>query len=290
MNQEHSDNEEIRRFEEQFRLNPDGLVFARLADAYRRAGDPLRALEVLETGIGRHRDYATAHIVRARAYMDLERSGDAEQALLRVLELDGNNLVAMRGLAGLARERGDVADARKWLERISGLDGGMADAGVEPRARASDSVSEPAEPRPGLEPLPPTEEDWWTPDSDTVDGGSEGPAGAWWFEDPADDVSSEDGDLLTRTMAELYEKQGLIEEAAAIYRELLSDHPDDEELRASLDGLETRLEPVSPPRDVDPPTEAAVPDGTAPKSGAPITGGPSGQGEVFLEWLRGLRQ
>jgi tetratricopeptide (TPR) repeat protein len=300
MNREHSDNADIRRFEEQFRLNPDGLVFARLADAYRRAGDPGRALEVLEEGISRHRDYATAHIVRARAYIDLDKSGDAEQAFLRVLELDGSNLVAMRGLAALARHRGDLAGARIWLERISGLDVGTAVERVTPEAGATETVGEQAgSSRSGMDPLPPTEEEWWTPDAEAVAGpeeaqaGPEGPAGAWWFEDPADDAASEDGDLLTRTMAELYEKQGLIEEAAAIYRELLDDHPDDEELRACLARLETRLETASPPpKDIGPPAERRAVEPREPPAGAPVTsvppGGPSGSSEVFLEWLRGL--
>lgn len=296
MNRQYSDSDEIRRFEEQFRLNPDGLVFARLADAYRRAGDPGRALEVLEEGISRHRDYATAHIVRARAYIDLDKSGDAEQAFLRVLELDGSNLVAMRGLAALARNRGDLAGARIWHERISGLDvGTAADVGT-----TAEPVIEQAGPsRSGLDPLPPTEEEWWTPDADTeaepeaAQAGPEGPAGAWWFEDPADDAASEDGDLLTRTMAELYEKQGLIEEAAAIYRELLSDHPDDEELRACLDRLETRLETTSlPPKDIGSPAERRRVEPREPTAGAPVTAAPpgtlSGRSEVFLEWLRGL--
>ncbi|MFQ5529096.1 MAG: hypothetical protein ACE5FP_01980, partial [Gemmatimonadota bacterium] len=63
MNPDPLDNEEIRRFEEQYRRMPDSLVFARLADAYRKAGDPNRALEILEAGISRHREYASAHIV-----------------------------------------------------------------------------------------------------------------------------------------------------------------------------------------------------------------------------------
>ncbi|MFW6085493.1 MAG: tetratricopeptide repeat protein, partial [Gemmatimonadota bacterium] len=95
-------NEDIQRFAEHFRRNPDSLVFARLADAFRKAGDPERALEILRDGIRRHPDYASAHIVRARALEDLERPSEAEASLRRVLELDAQNLVAMRGLAELA--------------------------------------------------------------------------------------------------------------------------------------------------------------------------------------------
>ena len=161
MSREPMDNEEIRRFEDQFRRNPDGLVFARLADAHRKAGEPNRALEILEAGISRHGGYPSAHIVRARTYMDIGRPASAEQSFQKAIDLDASNLVAMRGLASLARERGDEAAARLWFQRISGL---------EPDTPAAAG------------PLPPTEEVWWTPDESTDSGeDNEDAAEAWWF-------------------------------------------------------------------------------------------------------------
>lgn len=297
MNPDPLDNEEIRRFEEQYRRMPDSLVFARLADAYRKAGDPNRALEILEAGISRHREYASAHIVRARACLDLERTGAAEESFLRVLELDNANLVAMRGLAALARERGDLASARLWFQRISGLD---PEKSAEPDVAEPDDVPAASLP-PEPEPLPRTEEEWWTPDAEPAVEKAEptpgGPAGAWWFEDPAEGGSAEDGDLLTRTMAELYEKQGLFEEAAAIYAELLSDRPDDDELRAALAQLETRLETVpeaaihAEPTAAEPPFEAKPL--AEPAAGSHVVAqreATSGRSEVFLAWLRKLAE
>lgn len=114
--------EEIRRFEEQYRRQPESLVFARLADAYRKAGDPGKALEVLEDGLVRHPDYPSGHIVRARALRDLGRIEETLQSFRRVLELDAANLVAIRELAGLADERGDSDEARHWYERLSQMD------------------------------------------------------------------------------------------------------------------------------------------------------------------------
>jgi Tfp pilus assembly protein PilF len=96
---EESVEDEIRRFEEQFRHQPESLVFARLADAYRKSGDLVRALEVLEEGIGRHPDYLSAHIVRARTFRDLGRAEEARSTFERVIEIDPQNLVAIRGLA-----------------------------------------------------------------------------------------------------------------------------------------------------------------------------------------------
>ena len=146
----------------------------------------------------------------------------------------------------------------------------------------------------GVEPLPPTEEIWWTPDENLVETGSdtEDSAEAWWFEDPDEARSSDDGDLLTRTMAELYEKQGLVGEAVAIYKELLEDHPDDSELKAALARAESSIASapavaVQAEPEADPLDEASTstdPEPT-PTVSSPVT---SGRSEVFLEWLRSL--
>lgn len=118
MTPDSSSNEEIRRFEEQYERQPDSLVFARLADAYRKAGEPKRALSVLEDGLLRHPDYPSGHIVHARTLRDLGRLDETLESFRRVLELDASNLVAIRELASLAEERGDVDEARHWYERL----------------------------------------------------------------------------------------------------------------------------------------------------------------------------
>jgi tetratricopeptide (TPR) repeat protein len=329
--------DEIRRFEEQFRRQPESLVFARLADAYRKSGDSMRALEVLEEGIQRHPDYLSAHIVRARTLRDLSRTDEARSAFEKVIEIDAENLVAIRGLAAVARDSGDQESEVFWLERLeaadpqseessarldqlrslrpaSSADPAAAPAGGEwwndpptealpspsPATGATDST--PLDPElhvppgqsdsaeravDGVEPdtaTPEITEDredlvsetWSGPavssdpgvaeplaeelhaaildDELTADVGTESesptPADAWWYEPRestdeeggAETVEPEDGeaadaDLLTRTMADLYARQGLIDEAEAIYRELLVDRPDDEALRDGLDAV-----------------------------------------------------
>ena len=338
--------EEIHRFEEQFKRQPESLVFARLADAYRKAGDPHRALEVLEEGIRRHADYLSAHIVRARTYLDLGRVEDAQSAFERVLEIDAQNLVAIQGLAEIARAADDGVAEMAWLERLVLADPhdpipavrleelrqlvvheDKAEAGpdsekggdlvaeeetwwseksaAEAEASATGNLSgdsglaselwsgpviipedefaagmesarelevESVEP---LKPVAESPVEEWddnpaaltdpteTPELDAFEddvlevdtpGGSAtvDPAvqDAWWFEPPTkQDVSQPDGesiddaesdddaDLLTRTMADLYARQGLIDEAEAIYRELMRDRPDDETLRDGLDAV-----------------------------------------------------
>ena len=131
--------EEIRRFEEQYRRQPDSLVFARLADAYRKAGQPEKALAILEEGLLRHPDYPSGHIVRARALRDMGKMEETLESFRRVLELDGANLVAIRELAGLADERGDTGEARHWYERLGQID--PADLDVRQRLRDLDAAA-----------------------------------------------------------------------------------------------------------------------------------------------------
>lgn len=153
--------DEIRRFEEQVRDQPDSLVFARLADAYRKAGQPKRALAVLEDGLIRHPDYPSGHIVRARALRDMGKVDESLEAFRRVLELDAANLVAIRELAGLADERGDADEARHWYERLSHVD--PTNLEVRQRLRELEATAaEPEEAAPiqsGVEAEGP--EAWW---------------------------------------------------------------------------------------------------------------------------------
>jgi tetratricopeptide (TPR) repeat protein len=326
---EESAEDEIHRFEEQFRRQPESLVFARLADAYRKAGDPHRALEVLEDGIRRHADYLSAHIVRARTYLDLGRVEDARSAFERVIEIDAQNLVAIQGLAEIARNADDGLAEIAWLERLVLADPHDPVPGIRlEELRQLAGQESDAEPGPALEhnlDSAATDDAWWSEksaieaesktagdlpadsglaselwsgpvliptddlaegtasagemadESEQPDAGSpieaqgadpfeDGGLGidasvgdstvepavqdAWWFEPPADQdgsrpdgesiddaESDDDADLLTRTMAELYARQGLIDEAEAIYRELLRDRPDDETLRDGLDAV-----------------------------------------------------
>lgn len=218
--------EEIRRYRSQHARNPEGLVFARLADAYRRAGDPERALELLEDGLERHPRYLSALVVRARTLADLDRRDAALDAFEHVLELDPRNLVALRAVARLAleAERPDRAaaacrrlceldpqdeEARERLEEVERLQAGAAarredsaDAGAsevaaEPTGREAEPTDVEAEPADVT--------------AEPTDRGK-----------PAAD---DEGVVVTVTMAELLLRQGLYEQAERMFERLLDRHP-----------------------------------------------------------------
>ena len=261
--------DEIRRFEEQYRRRPDSLVFARLADAYRKVGQPERALAVLEDGLARHPDYPSGHIVRARALRDLGRVEETLESFRRVLELDVQNLVAVRELAGLTDERGDTAEARHWYERLVQVDPTNDDA-QRRLAELETATDSGVESWADALPDPPDDsDDERRPEDEVVEAILNGEMpetvrveDTWWYEEqPDQEISdpSRDADLLTRTMADLYAEQGLNREAAQIYEELLRNAPEDQELLARLESVRDREKAPSPPEPGDAGTAAREP-------------------------------
>ena len=247
MSPDSSASDQIRHFEEQYRRRPDSLVFARLADAYRKAGKPERALDVLEAGLVRHPDYPSGHIVRARALRDLGRVEETLESFRRVLELDPGNLVAVGELAGLADERGDTAEARHWYERLVQVDPTNQDA-QRRLAELESATDSSADAWADALPDPSGDHDGERrPEDEVVEAILNGEVpqtvraqDTWWYEEQPDQKVSElsrDADLLTRTMADLYAEQGLSREAAQMYEELLRDAPDDPELLARLESV-----------------------------------------------------
>ena len=126
---------EIDKLEARFRDNPKGRNFAPLADAYRKAGLIDNAVDLCQNGLKLHPDYVSAHIVYARCLVDKKDDPAASAVFRKVLELDGENIIALRGLAELAERNGKYADEVEWLSRLLNADPMNGDA-AEALARA----------------------------------------------------------------------------------------------------------------------------------------------------------
>lgn len=113
---------EIEQLEQRFAENSKGLVFAHLADAYRKAGEYGKAEGLILHGLKNHPNYISAYNVLGRVYLDSERLAEANQQFSRVLELDPHNLIALRALGDLAARDGEMAAARSWYERMLQVD------------------------------------------------------------------------------------------------------------------------------------------------------------------------
>ncbi len=119
---------EIDKLERRYAENPKGRNFAPLADAYRKAGQLDQAIELCKSGLERHPDYVSAHIVYGRCLIDQKDDGGAQRVFTKVLELDPENVIAFRVLAEIA-ERGSRFDvAVGWLTKLLAADPMNGDA------------------------------------------------------------------------------------------------------------------------------------------------------------------
>jgi tetratricopeptide (TPR) repeat protein len=126
---------EIDKLEARWRENPKGRNFAPLADAYRKAGLIDNAVDLLQNGLKLHPDYVSAHIVYARCLIDKKDDAGAQEVFRKVLTLDGENIIALRGLAEIAERNGRAEEAVEWLTRLLNADPMNGDA-AEALARA----------------------------------------------------------------------------------------------------------------------------------------------------------
>ncbi len=231
---------EIQRLEELRASNPRGHTFARLADLYRKSGHPERGLQVVEEGLAHHPHYLNAHLIHGRILRDLGRGQEATAAFQRVLDIDDENLVALQALEALGL---DVDSASVPADASGDL---PAPPQAVPLSAGERGVTDsPAEPTSWLAQL---EAEWQKNRDPALNGEPREPAASG----PAAPASRPEGaeadevvrerekldtpqEVATATLAELYLRQSLYEEAIGVYEKLLARDPYNARLAASLD-------------------------------------------------------
>ena len=131
---------ELDKLEARFQQNPKGRNFAPLADAYRKAGLLDNAISLCQEGLKLHPDYVSAYIVYARCLVDKKDDTAAHDVFKQVLDLDRENIIALRGLAELAERTGKYDEAVEWLSRLLNADPMNGDA-AEALARAKGKLA-----------------------------------------------------------------------------------------------------------------------------------------------------
>jgi len=137
---------EIEKLEKRWAENPKGRNFAPLADAYRKAGELDRAIELCTAGLERHPDYVSAHIVFGRCLIDQKNDPGASAVFRKVLALDPENVLALKILAEIAERGGRYDEAADWLSRLLSADpmnGDAAEGLARAKGRAAQSASKP---------------------------------------------------------------------------------------------------------------------------------------------------
>ncbi|UCG85649.1 MAG: tetratricopeptide repeat protein [Gemmatimonadota bacterium] len=138
---------EIEKLEQRYHENPQQW-FAALADSYRKAGDLELALDVVRGGLEKRPNYASGHIVLGRCLFDQEKYRDAAAAFEQVLELDAENIIALKSLGEIAEKQHDLAGAKSWLTRLLDIDPMNEEAreGIERIGEAEQAAPPEAEP------------------------------------------------------------------------------------------------------------------------------------------------
>ena len=179
--------------------DPEGRAFAPLADAYRTKGELDEAHLLVQDGLGRHPNFTTGHLVAARIARDRGDLVVAREHLDRVLDLDSGNILAMIDRAASAASEGDHEGALEDLRGALRLD---------PRHAEATSRLEALEGR----------RDWEPQVADVEEA----------------EVPEPSGSIFTRTMGDIYARQGFLEKAIEVYEHLYGADPDNPELADRL--------------------------------------------------------
>jgi tetratricopeptide (TPR) repeat protein len=105
----------------QYAENPR-RVFARLANELRKSGDYDRAIEICRGQIPQQPGYISGHIVLGQSLYDCGRLEEARQTFETALNLDPENLIALRHLGDIARQHGETDVASGWYRRLLEVD------------------------------------------------------------------------------------------------------------------------------------------------------------------------
>ncbi len=120
---------EIEKLEQRYEENPKQW-FAALADAYRKEGSLDLALDYVRGGLEMRPNYASGYIVLGRCLVEKNEYVEAAQAFEQVLQLDAENIIALKSLGEIAELQSDFVGAKRWLQRLLEVDPMNEDARV----------------------------------------------------------------------------------------------------------------------------------------------------------------
>ena len=242
----------IDQLKKRYAENPQRF-FAPLANEYRKAGEFDQAISLCQLHMAEQPLTLNGYVVYGQALYEAGRSDEAKATFEAAINLDPENLIALRHLGDIARTGGGSDEARVWYKRVldadprneevaallADLDSGTGTA--YDGAVASDSGSTYADgPVAAREPVAPPELSGLMDLSmDFTTHGT--PAEFGGFDEAVRPApSSAAPPFVTETMAELYLKQGFTVEALDVYRKLSAQSPGDENLKQRVRDLERR--------------------------------------------------
>jgi tetratricopeptide (TPR) repeat protein len=245
----------IHELEQRMAAMPGSRIFVGLAEEYRRAGRYEEALTTLQKGLEAHPTYLSAQIALARLYQETWRTDEAIEAFLKVLAMDRENLVAAKALSQLYEKSSNPVEAIKKLKLYRAISGDKsADDKIaamerhlraepppaEPGLRAPEAEVPPAAPAPEVAPVAlefdPNETvsipvSQYAPPEAPISRESRFPT---LPEVPIPRETEPEALPPSKTLADLYYKQGFLDDARKIYERLAVANPLDESVTRRL--------------------------------------------------------
>lgn len=96
--------------------------FVPLANEYRKSNELDRAIALCREHLPSQPGHMSGHIVLGRAYFEKGDVEAARETFLTSVELDDENLIALRHLGDIARSRQQLTEARQWYRRVLDAD------------------------------------------------------------------------------------------------------------------------------------------------------------------------
>jgi tetratricopeptide (TPR) repeat protein len=199
---------EIRYLKAKYDQAPQSRLFAPLADAYRKNGQVDRAIELCEAGLTRFPDYASAHVILGKCFYDKGATERSRAEFERVIELDGENMVALKFMGDILLAEGKRDEAVSYLRRLISID--------------------------------PTNEEVAAM-LDGLEGEFQGKEINLGASGRTDAVERPD-EVATMTLAGIYAAQGYYSKALKIYREILDAQPSNEDAKRMVGKIEKMME------------------------------------------------
>jgi tetratricopeptide (TPR) repeat protein len=112
-----ADSPRILDLRRRVQADPASIAFAQLAEECRRAGSADEAVAISRAGLSHHPGYLSARVTLGRALSEMGRLDEAEAELSTVVRAAPTNLPAIRGLAELYQQRGDLVQALAYYRQ-----------------------------------------------------------------------------------------------------------------------------------------------------------------------------
>ena len=111
----------IDELQKKFDENPR-RYFAPLANEYRKAGQLDRAIALCREHLPKQPGHMSGHIVYGQALYEAGEPGEARRVFQTALDLDPENVIALRHMGDIDRASGDADEARHWYTRVLDAD------------------------------------------------------------------------------------------------------------------------------------------------------------------------